>query len=249
MSNSNISSMGTVSQLLSRARSLMLSPALHYLANSQIPLFGSFPSAPPPAGPTVQLAGYGQFQGTVVNESLAGTEIQRPVTAWLGMPFAVPPTGKERFAVVGDPQPFDGVRKAQEYGDVCVQVGWPDPHTESEDCLSFNVFRPLDMPEEMEKLPVFVWVHGVRFALSVVRLGRGGEMHGVEGADVGVWCWCCRVASKLARRGPLMALRLWRRRRHRSLWSASTTGYAYTFLCVLNFHPFAMNYMHNGQES
>ncbi|XP_049778168.1 cholinesterase-like [Schistocerca cancellata] len=76
-------------------------------------------------------------------------------TAFLGIPYAVPPLGKLRFQA---PQPagnWDGVRTATQYGSDCVQ----QDGSGSEDCLYLNVYVP-GVPEEGAQLPVMFWVYG-----------------------------------------------------------------------------------------
>jgi carboxylesterase type B len=75
---------------------------------------------------------------------------------FLGIPFAQPPTGANRFRV---PQSLDkkfegGVYKATEYSAACYGYGsdqWPYKEL-SEDCLYLNIVRPSGY--EGEKLPV-----------------------------------------------------------------------------------------------
>lgn len=86
--------------------------------------------------------------------------------AWLGLPYAAPPTGERRFKA---PQPaarWSGVRDATAFGGRCTQnSGW-DPGYEqqilNEDCLYLNVYVPHD-ERRGGKRPVFVWIHGGGF--------------------------------------------------------------------------------------
>lgn len=77
--------------------------------------------------------------------------------AFLGMPYAQPPTGQLRYRW---PQSvntsFDGVRNATQYGFSCMQYG--QTFELSEDCLTINVVRPAGEPSE--PLPVLVWIYG-----------------------------------------------------------------------------------------
>jgi len=84
---------------------------------------------------------------------------------FLGVPFAEPPTGENRFR---GPVPVksweaEGVRGAMEFGPSCLQMPLftPDKITGSEDCLYLNVYtRSLD---STAKKPVLVFIHGGAF--------------------------------------------------------------------------------------
>ncbi|MFM9971730.1 MAG: carboxylesterase/lipase family protein [Burkholderiales bacterium] len=102
---------------------------------------------------------------------VAGIEAAPQVHAWLGIPFAAPPTGELRFRA---PQPavaWQGVRQCDRYGNACVQHGMPanaimkqfsfeDPPEcgTSEDCLYLNVWAP--QSARVAKLPVMVFLYG-----------------------------------------------------------------------------------------
>src|SRR5207247_8654046 len=86
-----------------------------------------------------------------------------------GVPFAAPPVGALRWRA---PQPvakWTGVRKADTFGDVCVQpkgigrlnvsVDLPDSPAASEDCLYLNVWAAAPAPSE--RRPVVFWTCGV----------------------------------------------------------------------------------------
>ncbi|XP_049861739.1 cholinesterase-like [Schistocerca gregaria] len=86
-------------------------------------------------------------------------------TAFLGIPYAVPPTGKLRFLA---PQPagnWEGVRNATQYGSDCVQ----QDGSGSEDCLYLNVYVP-GVPQKGGKLPVMFYIYGGAF-----RTGSGSD--------------------------------------------------------------------------
>ena len=82
------------------------------------------------------------------------------VRVFKGIPFAAPPVGDLRWRA---PQPvakWEGVRKADEFGPMCMQAAGqgkgPAPKM-SEDCLYLNVFTAA--AKAGEKRPVMVWIH------------------------------------------------------------------------------------------
>ncbi|WXC63695.1 hypothetical protein SNK03_009509 [Fusarium graminearum] len=93
------------------------------------------------------------LNGTYTGKHLSGWDQD----AFLGIPYAQPPTGNLRFKW---PQSlntsFDEERTATEYGDSCMQ--YAQNWTMSENCLSINVIRPAGKPKKL--LPVLVWVYG-----------------------------------------------------------------------------------------
>jgi len=98
----------------------------------------------------------GQLQGEVVEG----------VHRFLGIPYAEPPFGENRWKSPVHRAPWQGVLNATEYGAVCPQTGGisaglPD---EGEDCLNLNIWTP-DL-SNTGNLPVMVWLHG------------GGQMSG-----------------------------------------------------------------------
>lgn len=111
----------------------------------------------------VTLPGYGSFVGTTVSQTLTKKPLPAPVDAWLGIDYASQPTGEVRFAPVGSPKPFSGLKNASQYGFSCHQDPRDITYEMNEACLSMNVFRPQNVSVE-EKLPVLVWIHGVSCA-------------------------------------------------------------------------------------
>ena len=95
---------------------------------------------------------------------------QPGVRVFKGIPFGAPPVGDLRWRA---PQPvarWDGVRKADQFGPVCVQppgVGrlnvavLPSGPPTSEDCLSLNVWTAA--ASASERRPVMVWIYGGAF--------------------------------------------------------------------------------------
>jgi para-nitrobenzyl esterase len=90
------------------------------------------------------------------------------VRVFRGIPFGAPPIGPLRWKA---PQPvsrWDGVRKADQFGPVCVQpkgvgrlnvsVDLPDSPRADEDCLYLNVWTAA--ARASERRPVMVWIFG-----------------------------------------------------------------------------------------
>ena len=93
--------------------------------------------------------------------------------AWVGLPYALPPTGALRWRAPRPAAAWAATRDALEFGRPCVQPGSPvagvpaeteDGLAGDEDCLTLNVwaprFEPDDVPTGDARLPVMVWIHG-----------------------------------------------------------------------------------------
>lgn len=114
--------------------------------------------------------------------SLQGKQCQRNASVWafLGIPFAQPPVGRNRWRAPQPVQPWDGVKDATAYAPDCPQVTlpqgsfyqvefYPDEKIMDEaKGLALNVWTPA---KGGEKLPVLVWIHGGGF-----REGSGGAL-------------------------------------------------------------------------
>jgi para-nitrobenzyl esterase len=104
---------------------------------------------------------------------LAGAPGRDPsVTAFKGIPFAVPPVGDMRWKAPAPAAAWTGVRKADGFGPSCIQAIVQDrkpwtyefmAHGEiSEDCLSLNVWTLAKSASE--KRPVYVYFYGGGFS-------------------------------------------------------------------------------------
>ncbi|KAK8789069.1 hypothetical protein V5799_021151 [Amblyomma americanum] len=112
----------------------------------------------------------GRLRGTVVATN------NGQVRAFLGVPFAEPPLGPDRFKKSKQKRPWEGVFNATSLPPMCLQqplhfnnyykVRKIDPT--SEDCLFLNVFTPLE-PESSLK-PVVVYIHGGFFSYGGISM-------------------------------------------------------------------------------
>ena len=100
---------------------------------------------------------------------LAGIRGKDPsITVYKGIPFAAPPVGDLRWRAPKPVIPWQGVRKADQFGASCIQniVNEHKPwtyefmtHTEvSEDCLFLNVWT--GAKSSAERRPVYVYIYG-----------------------------------------------------------------------------------------
>jgi carboxylesterase type B len=129
----------------------------------------SHPRTPPPIAKT----DFGLVQGIRASDQ---------VNAFLGIPFAKPPINDLRWKPPQPPKQLNqskGVLNASQFGDSCFQVHYgiflipgqevdfPDTtmvtNSQSEDCLSLNVFVPSAAVTNKKKMPVFFWIYGGGF--------------------------------------------------------------------------------------
>ncbi|XP_047507655.1 neuroligin-4, Y-linked-like [Pieris napi] len=129
---------------------------------------------------------YGKLQGVIL--PMDQHKYLKPVEAYLGVPYATPPTGSNRFAPTRAPAPWDDVKTVDQMGPVCPQR-LPDIDNEtlalermpkgrleylrrllprlknqSEDCLYMNIYTPVQVgPTLLAKYPVVIFIHGEAF--------------------------------------------------------------------------------------
>jgi len=107
------------------------------------------------------------------------------VRVFKGIPYASPPVGDLRWKVPQPAAKWDGVRKAEQFGPVCMQGGGGRGNgpAASEDCLYVNVWTAAKAANE--KRPVIVWTYGGGFTGGSGSEARyDGEMLARKGAVV-----------------------------------------------------------------
>jgi para-nitrobenzyl esterase len=102
---------------------------------------------------------------------VAGTELPSGVKAYLGIPFAAPPTGDLRWAPPRAAS-WTGVFNADRKGPACMQVLRPHDINHyfgeeaiAEDCLTMNVWAP-PTSRPGKKRPVVVFIYGGGFTIG-----------------------------------------------------------------------------------
>ncbi|TYK53213.1 carboxylesterase/lipase family protein [Actinomadura decatromicini] len=88
------------------------------------------------------------------------------ITAYLGVPYAKPPSGERRFGPPEPAEPWDGVRDATGFGPTAPKDDYipmyvplfPEVDIEGDDYLNLNIWTPGG-----GGLPVLVWIHGGAF--------------------------------------------------------------------------------------
>jgi len=99
---------------------------------------------------------------------LSGVTLPSGIRVFKGVPFAAPPVGDLRWKPAQPVVKWEGVRKAESFGNACTQpkgrgrlnvsVDLPDSPPASEDCLSLNVWT--GAAAASERRPVMVWIFG-----------------------------------------------------------------------------------------
>lgn len=114
-------------------------------------------------------------QGPVQGSLLAGG-----VRQFLGIPYAASTAGSNRFRPPAAAPVRSGTFQATAFGGSCPQdlnalneafltiVGTPTPPTQSEDCLSVNIWAPAS--GRPTNTAVMIWVHGGAFQFGSVSI-------------------------------------------------------------------------------
>ncbi|XP_017763246.1 PREDICTED: neuroligin-4, X-linked-like [Eufriesea mexicana] len=133
--------------------------------------------------PRIVQTRYGEVQGVV--RSFEKPNFLKPIDVYLGIPYATPPIGSNRFSPTKAASPWEGVRLSDTLSPVCPQK-LPDISNEqealermpkgrlenlkrllpylrnqSEDCLYLNIYAPtMGMGDSGRKHPVLLYIHG-----------------------------------------------------------------------------------------
>lgn len=109
------------------------------------------------------------------------SETGKIIKAFMGIPYAQPPIGNLRFKAPQKVQPWEGLKRTQFDGNVCVQNFSPVPRPPGpfgdEDCLFLNVYVPAEISEKMS---VMVWIHGGGWAFGDGGLVNNGPEYLLE---------------------------------------------------------------------
>ena len=105
----------------------------------------------------------GAVRGMCKNVTLAyrtRPSVHKPVFAWIGIPYAEPPIGANRFKAPVPKAPWNKTLSCKQMAKKCFQFSDKNPYVqteaESEDCLLLNVFTPA----RANRTPIVVWIHG-----------------------------------------------------------------------------------------
>jgi len=92
----------------------------------------------------------------IADGCLQGNTLSGGVYAFLGVPYAAPPTGDHRFRPPADPVPWPGVKAATAFGPICPRLATTGAVNGNEDCLTLDVWAPAVAESPV---PVIVFIH------------------------------------------------------------------------------------------
>ncbi|CAH1179162.1 unnamed protein product [Phaedon cochleariae] len=116
--------------------------------------------------------------GRIRGEILDTYKQKLPFYAFLGIPYAAPPIGKNRFQPPKPVQKWSGILIMTSNPKICYQTGLEDALA-SEDCLYLNVYSPV-VPGSNASLPVMVFIHGGTFIRGSAPSGFYGPQFIIE---------------------------------------------------------------------
>src|SRR5262245_8478136 len=103
---------------------------------------------------------------TLDSGKVAGKLLDSGVRAYLGVPYAAPPTGALRWREPQSVKPWNGVLNADRFAPECIQILRPHninhyfgEEATSENCLYLNLWIPPNA-NAGSRLPVIVWFYG-----------------------------------------------------------------------------------------
>ncbi len=87
------------------------------------------------------------------------------VSSFKGIPYAAPPVGRLRWHAPEPAPRWSGVRPARAYGHSCFSAWLPNP-SQSEDCLTVNIWTPALNAKAMKPVLVYIYGGGFEFGTS-----------------------------------------------------------------------------------
>ncbi|PPQ80630.1 hypothetical protein CVT25_001636 [Psilocybe cyanescens] len=153
--------------------------------------FATFVATPP-----IVNLGYAQYQGTLLQDKVTNATH----TQFLGLRYAAPPTGSNRFRAPAPPATTPGIQQANVQPPECFQATIGNSPTTpfrvaqkksaravapetSEDCLFLNVHVPGNLGQK-RNLPVVVWIHGGGYIEGSAPSNGGNDLVRESGENV-----------------------------------------------------------------